>query len=248
MLDAVLVNIMLDAVLINIMLDAVLREYDNTARIDTMTLTQFYAYDGFIASPDHAITQHTLNALLHNFSQFGLCISMTKTELMTILGSKLIHQISDSAYYQMITKTGPTCEEKKQKINCGNCGLEVQTRSLKQHQLSKQCRNTGMNNNQQDMVCIPILEQQSETYVISMNQITHSNYPSIECPYAKNKRDYMRKHFRTRHPQDIIVIQEEGLLPQCNNCGIFQNNVHTDQHSNSKECRYHAKTKKGNRN
>jgi retron-type reverse transcriptase len=54
--------------LFNIMLDAVLREYDNTARMDNTTMIQFYADDGFIAFPDHTITQHTLISLLHNFS------------------------------------------------------------------------------------------------------------------------------------------------------------------------------------
>lgn len=37
----------------------------------------------------------------------------------------------------------------------------------------------------------------------------------------------MRLHFRDRHIKDIIQIREEGLqpLPQCQKCGIFQNNV-----------------------
>jgi hypothetical protein len=99
------------------MLDSVLREYDNTARIENTTIIQFYADDGFIASPDPTITQHTLNALLHNFSTFGLCINTTKTESMTMLGSKLIHRISDTAYTRMITKNGPTCEDRRKKKN-----------------------------------------------------------------------------------------------------------------------------------
>jgi hypothetical protein len=76
----------------------VLREYSNTARMDNTTIIQFYADDGFIASPDHTITQHTLNVLLHNFSQFGLCINTTKTESMTMLDNKPIHWILDTEY------------------------------------------------------------------------------------------------------------------------------------------------------
>jgi hypothetical protein len=53
----------------------------------------------------------------------------------------------------------------------------------------------------------------------------------------------MRKHFRARHPEDIIIIQEEGLLPQCNNCGIFQKNALTERHTSSLECQHHSKTK-----
>jgi hypothetical protein len=40
-----------------------LQEYNNTDRMDNTTIIQFYANDGFIASPHHTITQHTLNAL-----------------------------------------------------------------------------------------------------------------------------------------------------------------------------------------
>jgi 5'(3')-deoxyribonucleotidase len=54
----------------------------------------------------------------------------------------------------------------------------------------------------------------------------------------------MRRHFRTRHPQDIIIIQQEGILPQCNNCGIFKKNAHTQQHINSKDCQHYANSKK----
>jgi hypothetical protein len=97
------------------MLDIVLQEYDNTARIDNTTIIQFYMDDEFIASPDYTITQHKLNAILHNFSQFGLCINTTKTEYMTMLGSKPTHRILDTAYTRMKTKIGPTCDDKKRK-------------------------------------------------------------------------------------------------------------------------------------
>jgi hypothetical protein len=75
-----------------------------------------------------------------------------------------------------------------------------------------------------------------------MGQIKHENCPNIECYNTTNKRDSMRKHFRTRHPQEFITIQQQGLLPQCNNCVIFQKNAHSDLHSNSKECKHYANT------
>jgi hypothetical protein len=37
---------------------------------------------------------------------------------------------------------------------------------------------------------------------------------------------------------------EEGLLPQCTHCGLFQHNAHTRQHPESKECKQYAKVKK----
>jgi hypothetical protein len=116
------------------MLDAVIQEYDNTARIDNTTMIQFYADNGFIASPDNNVTQHTLHALLHNFSTFGLCINTTKTESMTMLGSKSTHRISDTAYTRMITRIGPACDDKKKyklyKLWVGGSNQVIKTTSI----------------------------------------------------------------------------------------------------------------------
>jgi Reverse transcriptase (RNA-dependent DNA polymerase) len=101
--------------LFNIMLDAVLRDSDNNAQMDNITKVQFYADKGFIASPDHTITQHTLDALLHSFAKFGLRINTTKTESMVMVGGKPTHCMLDTAYNRMITKTGMACKEKRNK-------------------------------------------------------------------------------------------------------------------------------------
>ena len=57
----------------------------------------------------------------------------------------------------------------------------------------------------------------------------------------------MRKHFRWRHLEDIIMIEEEGLLPQCVECGFFQKNVNTPEHLNSEECKQYAEIKRNKR-
>jgi Reverse transcriptase (RNA-dependent DNA polymerase) len=101
--------------LFNIMMDAAIQDYDNNAHFNNMTIVQFYADNGFIALPDHTITQHTLDALAHSFAKIGLQINTAKTESMTMVGSRPIYCILDSAYNCMITRTGLTCEEKKTK-------------------------------------------------------------------------------------------------------------------------------------
>jgi hypothetical protein len=35
----------------------------------------------------------------------------------------------------------------------------------------------------------------------------------------------MRMHFRSRHNKDTIVIDDEGRLPRCAKCGLFQKDV-----------------------
>jgi hypothetical protein len=123
--------------------------------------------------------------------------------------------------------------------------LELQTSSLKKHQLSKRCRNIQLANNQTDLVCLPVQEEEkeSEIFVISMDQQLQVTCPHEECPFATTQCDKMRKHFRTRHPEDIIIIQEEGLLPQYPNCGIFQKNCLTERHTTSQQCKHYLKSK-----
>jgi hypothetical protein len=45
----------------------------------------------------------------------------------------------------------------------------------------------------------------------------------------------MREHFQVHHIKDSIVIAEEGQLPRCGKCSIFQRNVGL-AHQNSKRC------------
>jgi hypothetical protein len=87
--------------------------------------------------------------------------------------------------------------------------------------LSKQCKSHKTDCNQQVMVCLPINEE-PETLLLSMDELLQTQCLHQDCPYSTIKRDRMRKHFRAHHPNDIMIIQQEGLLPQCTNCGIFQ--------------------------
>jgi hypothetical protein len=103
------------------------------------------------------------------------------------------------------------------------------------------------NNQQEYQYCrptTPILFEEGQTRITSMNQDTQTKCPHPACPYSTNKRDRMRRHFRARHPNDVIVIEEEGLLPQCPQCGLYQQNAHTNQHTKSKECIQYTEVKK----
>jgi hypothetical protein len=67
--------------------------------------------------------------------------------------------------------------------------------------------------------------------------------PVPECLYSTNTRTEMRRHFRARHPDDSIIITEEGKLPQCENCGLFQKIV-DQKHKMSGECKRATKARK----
>jgi hypothetical protein len=78
------------------------------------------------------------------------------------------------------------------------------------------------------------LDETLNAYHVSVNGSTITSCPVDGCPYRIHRPEGMRLHFQTMHNKDTIVIKEEGVLPQCLNCGIFQSSVGL-AHQKSKE-------------
>ena len=72
--------------------------------------------------------------------------------------------------------------------------------------------------------------EESNTILMSVNNSRKTKCTYLNCKYETDQPAGMRKHFRSRHPNDIIILQEEGLLPQCPKCNIFQKNAMTTTH------------------
>jgi hypothetical protein len=83
---------------------------------------------------------------------------------------------------------------------------------------------------------LPTINTPPENYNISMY-----NQDPVDCPVPTYSANYatrytMRQHFNYHHWQDTIIIQEEGLLPQCPNCLLFSSTAHQPRHTNCKTC------------
>ena len=96
------------------------------------------------------------------------------------------------------------------------------------------------NNNDTD-----ILEE--EVFQVDMPKNVNVKCPCFKCSYNTSNRTLLRKHFRSRHPDAIIIIQQEGLLPRCHECGLFQGNVNSAAHLASQECKKYANIKNNRR-
>jgi hypothetical protein len=59
-------------------------------------------------------------------------------------------------------------------------------------------------------------------YVISVNGKTGTQCPAPSCPVKPVTRKTMRVHFRNVHNKDTLIVEEEGPLPRCERCGLFQ--------------------------
>jgi hypothetical protein len=81
-----------------------------------------------------------------------------------------------------------------------------------------------------------MFQENSETFVISMDDQTYVDCPVPNCPATYHKRNTMRQHFNHRHWHHTIIIAEEGLLPQCPRCLLYCSIAHQPRHYNSTTC------------
>jgi hypothetical protein len=136
---------------------------------------------------------------------------------------------------------------KSQRKQCCNLsGTEVSRRNMTQHQETRKCRSSRRNytppTTTTNETIYPVIQQQSEiinqpqSYTISVNEAEMTECPKAECPYKTNSPKAMRMHFRNKHNEDTIIIEEEGPLPRCQFCGILQRTV-GEKHIQSAICK-----------
>ncbi len=66
----------------------------------------------------------------------------------------------------------------------------------------------------------------SQTYQVSFPiQPVLTNCPVPDCPAHPSTRNGLRRHFCTMHPNDVIVIVQEGEYPRCPYCRMFTRSV-----------------------
>jgi hypothetical protein len=73
-------------------------------------------------------------------------------------------------------------------------------------------------------------------YLISIKNECGAKCPVKVYPAIIRSAGEMRKHLGNRHLKDIIIIEEEGLLPRCTKCGLFQSIV-GEKHQKSADCK-----------
>lgn len=211
----------------NTIIDAVIRANEEEMKNETKTTIIFNTDDGFIGEFDHKMAQNTLDSYTKIFQSFSLIMNAKKTRTMTLIGIKSVHCILEESYHQQITKEVSTCQQKQQTIiQCKFCKEEMQTKSIKQHHLSKQFQEEKQKflNNQQETMYRPMTPSSPGnplTIEMPMDNQNSSKCPHTEYPYQTHNRERMMRRFRSRHANAIIIIQQEGLLPQCENCGLF---------------------------
>jgi Reverse transcriptase (RNA-dependent DNA polymerase) len=229
----------------NIVCDEIIRHCENKTQCQGLKAI-FYADDGVLIGRDPTEVQKFLDIYTEAFASDGLQMNVAKTKSMTLSGRKSCTPMSSSAYRCKTTGEGISFAERmKTKATCPLCDTEVQSHYLKTHQQTRKCLEIW----RRKMKCeanqlwrgaedrgdeLAVMEP--TTYMVSVNKSDLTPCPAPDCPYTTHLAQRMRLHFTSMHNSDTIVIREEGLLPRCSNCGIFQKDV-GPQHKQSEACK-----------
>jgi hypothetical protein len=221
----------------NIVVDAVVNEWlekDSNKKVEAI----FYADDGLLISDDPTAAQEALNIITENFARVGLKMNALKTEAMIIKGGKVYEAISNVAYNRKVTGTGMTHRERSlEKIECNCCGELVGRQYIRKHQQTAKCKANREKYKPEITVELPeTIQHEPKCYTINIVAGMENKCTVNNCPAMIKTAGEMRKHFRNRHPEDTIIIADEGLLPQCPKCGLFQKNVDA-KHQESLDCK-----------
>jgi exonuclease III len=231
----------------NIVCDAIIRHCENKTQCQGLKAI-FYADDGVLIGRDPAEVQKFLDIYTEAFASVGLQMNVAKTKSMTMSGRKSRAPMSTSAYRRKATGEGISFAERmKTKATCPLCDTEVQSHYLKTHQQTRKCleiwrrkkdetRNQPTVEGAEERGDEQVAVMEPTTYMVSVNKSDLTPCPAPDCPYTTHLPQRMRLHFKNMHNSDTIVIREEGPLPRCSNCGIFQKDVGL-QHKQSEACK-----------
>jgi hypothetical protein len=233
------------------MVDAVVRHNE---RLGVKNI-QFYADDGVLWGESGQIVQSQMDLISSSFASLGLKMNAKKTEFMAMTGNTPIVTVSDRAFNRKRKGEGLSHREYSlEKVDCPLCGSKVNRQYLKKHQKTAKCQElrreyvSAQAEQSEQTICPPVathstsIDRPPETYEFNMpGGGAISCCPVDGCPYATQFRPEMRRHFRHRHPKDLITIAEDVELHTCEACGFRGSATGLSLHRGSKNCAKLAK-------
>ncbi|KAL7552528.1 hypothetical protein ACHAWF_016807 [Thalassiosira exigua] len=211
--------------LFNILVDAIVREWlrvlfgdDAALGLDEemlrVLMALFYADDGFIASRDPDMLQEASDVLVGLFDRVGLVCNTTKTKALTFVPGKIRTRLSVSSYQRRFG-LGTRAAWMSRRVECDQCGQELAASSLGKHM------ETQHGVFQAQVVAPEFLEDRpARTYEAHESADGIYRCPVPDCEGEARQKWGLRRHFRDRHPLDMVSTPGEGVLPRCENCGM----------------------------
>ena len=219
-------------IIFNIIIDAVLRAWRADPRYNK-SRSYFYADDGLLENEQHKELQEDLDTIIGLFGQMGLKANEKKTKYMVIRGAAAPTALSDEVYNNIDARRRgertTTYQSRRRLLQvCGKCGVQLQATSLRRHMQRQH------NEDNTKYLCQPA--QPHRQYSIECIIKGKFNYCPVDgCTGGGKDRSTSYRHFCYRHPNDDIIIQEDGILDKCSECGMRCLNL--QRHRGSQTCK-----------
>ena len=161
--------------------------------------------------------QELVDKLVALFERVGLHTNTAKTKAMVCIPGKIRTRLLEEVYTRSYEGLGGRRNWRSEKVACNHCGVRVTAGALEGHLRTQHNIFHSLVLNR-DL----ILDREPETYTAD----PPSAYRGVwECPYpdcvgTATTRWSLRRHFIDRHPNDLVNVPGEGVLPQCERYGI----------------------------
>lgn len=232
----------LSPIIFNVVVDAVVRCFRANLALGSVSCI-FYADDGWVAGHSQELVQLGVDTLTDLFGRMGLAMNPSKTVAMVGHPGSAVHTISTPAYKRRLTGDGDTYSaRKRQVVECPECNKAMQGRSLPQHLLLK---HNIFHRPLKRRKLLDVYSLDPVTYRVDLAGRVREPCPVPDCVGGASTGDAMRSHFAFKHPRDVIIIEQEGLLPRCQRCDMFvkASSLATTHHA-SKRCEVGSERKR----
>ena len=217
-------------------IDAVLHTWMARARYAT-TLSCFYADDGLLENSDPDLLQRDLDAIIKLFGKVGLKANEEKTKFMIVRGAPAPEVLSTEVYQNIRRNRRVRYNREDQHgggrrtwVECPVCRKGMQRASLKRHIKWIHPGHVPM-----PYRYTPISQPPRVFTMSSFTKGRHNACPVPQCPGGGRDKFGVYRHYAFRHPNDEIIIAEDGILPKCDQCGMQTIDIAT--HYNSTTCK-----------
>jgi hypothetical protein len=177
------------------------------AAFHSLVAAILYADDGLIASYQPELGPDSLDYLVELFQRMGLNTNTLKTKSLTCSPRSAKGHISIQAYKHSMDGDDPTHRDRQRRRS----EFPVFQKGMLAGYLHINLRQVHGSH-------APSMESPKNLTSIG-NPV--SCFYSVRCPGRACSQGHLRRHFMFKHPQDWLVIQEEGPLPRCGECDMF---------------------------
>ena len=156
----------------------------------------FYADDGMVASSDPCWLQWDFATLVGLFDRVGLKKNVGKTISMTCRPCPEAGNQLEEAYGRLMTGEGLTyLEQKRERVECWDCGKEMAAGSLDTHRMSQHGKSKERRWTWTNAATGRGRRGEPTTYRIEFPKGGTKECPVEECPGRAGTRTAMRVHF-----------------------------------------------------